>query len=566
MRFIFKIWILCQVVNKRDLGEVMVKSEEIVREFLNLGVHLTNDALERMSDFSHEEIEKVLSELEGRENRPSIITDDVFSRFLSSDETLSSEDSIDVDGCENRTLGGESLESSPQRDDKYNGILEEDSIVARGGEGFEGKVEVLRNVTGESSSEGTVDDFVELFNDRYDQLSSIVRAREGFQSYTQMENIVRHEGDQVNLVGLVNEKRRTRKNDAWIVVIEDPTGKAVIYVKDSQRNEKVIEDVERVVTDELIGVKAKVPDNLKSGKRNPLVWGNEIFFPDIPISKARQSSTENQSREEASGYAVLISDLHVGSSEFLPGAFNKFIKWINGSAGNSKQREMAEQVKYLLIAGDLVDGIGIYPGQQKELDIESIREQYEKVAELLSRVPDDIVIIASPGNHDAVRLAEPQPALYTEVASPLREINVKLVGNPALLSIEGVKFLMYHGMGFDDLISADPGLDREDAAQPMKEVMRRRHLAPIYGEPMGGRTPIAPEQKDYLVIDEIPDVLHCGHLHKYGCAEYRGVLMVNSATFQAQTSFMKRQGVDPTPGHVPLVDLETREARAINFA
>ena len=83
---------------------------------------------------------------------------------------------------------------------------------------------------------------------------------------------------------------------------------------------------------------------------------------------------------------------------------------------------------------------------------------------------------------------------------------------------------------------------------------------------MGGRTPIAPEKEDYLVIDEVPDVLHCGHLHRYGCGEYRGVLMVNSATFQKQTIFMKRQGIVPTPGRVPIVNLETREARAINFA
>ncbi len=251
---------------------------------------------------------------------------------------------------------------------------------------------------------------------------------------------------------------------------------------------------------------------------------------------------------------------------FLPKVFDKFLEWLNGSAGNKRQRELANQVKYLIIAGDLVDGIGIYPGQQEELKIENIRDQYERVAELLSKVPDDIHIIATPGNHDAVRLAEPQPALYSEVADPLREINVQLVGNPTLLNIEGVKFLIYHGMGFDDLFSAIPDLDREDVVRPMREVLKKRHLAPIYGEPMGGKTPIAPEKEDYLLIDEVPDVLHCGHLHRYGCKEYRGVLMINSATFQEQTTFMKRQGVVPTPGRVPIVDLETKEARTINFA
>jgi len=41
----------------------------------------------------------------------------------------------------------------------------------------------------------------------------------------------------------------------------------------------------------------------------------------------------------------------------------------------------------------------------------------------------------------------------------------------------------------------------------MNEMLKLRHLSPIYG----GRVSIAPEKKDHFVIDEIPDILHCGH-------------------------------------------------------
>lgn len=542
----------------------MAESTDVVKKFLNLGMHMTRNAFDRVNDISDEEIELVISDLEEREDRPTILTDKVVSQILSSEETIPSEDP-GASGCGTVLENEDSIDDRNRRNEKYSEVLEEGEVIIRNGDSDSGKVEILKNITGKSTSEGTVEDFVDLFRDRFEKLRDVLRAREGFTSYTMIENIPRHEGDQINLVGLVNEKRETRKNDAWLVELEDPSGKAVVYVKDSKRNEDIVKDIERTVTDEVIGIKAQVPDDLDSGNRNPLVWGNEIYYPDIPISQARNKNIEEE-KNDRSGYAVLLSDLHVGSGEFLPGAFKKFLKWINGSAGNEEQRKIAENVKYVLIAGDLVDGIGVYPGQKKELEIEGIREQYERVADLLSKIPEDIVVIAAPGNHDSVRLAEPQPALYTDVASPLREIDVKLVSNPSLLSIEGMKFLMYHGMGFDDLIAADPELDRENMEKPLVEVMRRRHLAPIYGEPMGGRTPLAPEHEDHLVIDEVPDVLHCGHLHKYGCCEYRGVLMINSATFQAQTKFMKRQGVDPTPGHVPIVDLETKEVRAISFA
>ena len=116
------------------------------------------------------------------------------------------------------------------------------------------------------------------------------------------------------------------------------------------------------------------------------------------------------------------------------------------------------------------------------------------------------------------------------------------------------------------MISADSSLDREDSAKPMIKALKKRHLAPIYGEPMGGRCPHAPEEKDYLVIDEVPDVFHCGHLHVYGCERYRGVTVVNSATFQGRTSYMKRRGVVPTPGRVPIVDLQTNQVQKLRFA
>lgn len=535
----------------------LAEASEVVHKFMSEGMHITPKALEIMLDESDSAVGRVLANLGGRKDRPSIVTEEIVSQILSSEETIPS--TTPKPPSESDEGAAEVKEKSARKP-----LEAESKISEEGREKGPDEVKIIKDITGTSTSEGKVEDFIQLFRDRYEKLSSIIRSREDFQNYTELGNVVRREGDMVNLVGLVNSKRETRKKDAWIIELEDPSGKAVVYVKDSERNEEVIEKIGKVVTDEVIGVRAKVPGELRSGGRSPLVWGNEIVWPDVPLSSSPSFAQAQQA--EASGYAVLISDLHVGSAMFLPEVFEKFLEWLNGSAGNRRQKEMAKQVKYLIIAGDLVDGIGIYPGQQKELKIENVREQYEKVTDLLSRVPKDIHIIAAPGNHDAVRLAEPQPALDSAVVNPLRETDIQLVGNPAFLTIEGVKFLIYHGMGFDDLISADSDLDRENVVLPMEEALKRRHLAPIYGEPMGGRAPIAPEEEDYLVIDEIPDVLHCGHLHRYGCDEYRGVLMVNSATFQEQTIFMKRQGITPTPGRVPVVNLETKEARTINFA
>ncbi len=118
-----------------------------------------------------------------------------------------------------------------------------------------------------------------------------------------------------------------------------------------------------------------------------------LYRPDIRIDNAPFKS-------EQPGKAVFISDTHVGSDTFLEPAWNRFADWLADS-----------DYSYLLIAGDLVDGIGIYPGQDAELHIKNIYEQYDAFGAMMQDLPSRMKIIISPGNHDVVRGAEPQPVL-----------------------------------------------------------------------------------------------------------------------------------------------------------
>ena len=42
------------------------------------------------------------------------------------------------------------------------------------------------------------------------------------------------------------------------------------------------------------------------------------------------------------------------------------------------------------MVGDSIDGVGIYPGQEKDLKIKDIKEQYVKLAEYYKRIPKHI--------------------------------------------------------------------------------------------------------------------------------------------------------------------------------
>ena len=68
-----------------------------------------------------------------------------------------------------------------------------------------------------------------------------------------------------------------------------------------------------------------------------------------------------------------------------------------------------------------------------------------------------------------------------------------------------------------------------------------------------------------MVVDQVPDVFHVGHVHTYGELTYRGTLLLNSGTWQAQTSFQSNMGLDPTPSIIPILDLSSLKAIRRNF-
>jgi DNA polymerase II small subunit len=107
--------------------------------------------------------------------------------------------------------------------------------------------------------------------------------------------------------------------------------------------------------------------------------------------------------------------------------------------------------------------------------------------------------------------------------------------------------------------------DRASYDEPhraMYELLRKRHVAPQYG----GKNRLAPEERDYLVMDEVPDVFHTGHVHKLGYGKYHNVLAINSGCWQAQTAFQKSVNIDPDVGYAPILRLDTHELTVRDFA
>ena len=390
---------------------------------------------------------------------------------------------------------------------------------------------IIKDTSNKSYTNGDIGNLIEYFQSRYNKLSGILSKRPELRTFQKINELNEDQTD-LNLILMITEIRTT-KNGHYLLECEDDTGSITLLI--SKDNAELMESAVKLMKDEVIGVIAE------RRKGNDLAICQRIIDPGVP----------RMPKKDMDFGVVFTSDIHIGSTTFLDDAYSRFIKWINGDFGNEEQMEMANNVKYMIVGGDIVDGIGVYPNQDAELAIKDITAQYDEAARFLGDVRSDVKIIITPGNHDASRVAEPQPAVPEKYAKSLYELkNTEFISNPGVVSLDGINVLIYHGRGIDDMVMGPNEFSHERNDLVMKEFLNKRHLAPLYGE----RTPLASELEDHLVIDQVPDVLHTGHVHINTYTNYKGIHCINSGTFQTQTEFQKIHNIMPTPAEVPILN------------
>ncbi|MFX0138422.1 MAG: DNA-directed DNA polymerase II small subunit [Candidatus Hodarchaeota archaeon] len=498
--------------------------KEIIEILLNSGLEITPDALDYLS-FQNNPVNflnKIIEKLKRMSNNSVFITLDLIKQLISEKKYIDA-----------------------KLDDEKRIISEKSSFESKVKD-IEPDIEIIKDPTGRLYGKGQVEDFRDLFRSRYKKIYLLLMERSDVKGSTSILEAKKLKDQEITIVGIIQEKRETSSKNIYLEM-EDFSDNISVLIPHKEK--ELINKALRVLPDEVICVKGSI-------WKNDIFMANEIIFPDT-------RNKNHNKLAEIPIYIALISDTHFGSKQFLKEKFQNFIDWINGKSGNEEQREIAAQLKYIIIAGDIVDGIGVYPSQKEDLELININKQYETAANYLKQIPEYIKIIVIPGgSHDAIRKALPHPAIPKKYARQLYELkNVIMLGNPTMVQIHGVQFLVFHGDSFDDIISSIPGLTYEHPEKAMQELLIARHLAPSYGQ----KTGISPEIEDWMVIDEVPHVIHCGHVHINGYKEYKGVKLINSGCFQSLTSFQKEKGIRPTPGMVPIINLETLKVKILTF-
>lgn len=395
---------------------------------------------------------------------------------------------------------------------------------------------VLGHAVAENRKGSGVKDIVNLFSQRYDKIHKILRYQCGFKRTHTIKEALKDKRNyhKYNLIGMVVSKRKT-KSGGLMVNIEDKSGNLDVFVRAEDSAS------ETIVNDDVLGITGSF------GKDSDIFWVDRVQFGDIAPKH------QNKGGEYYDPVSIaFISDIHMGSKYFLEDTWDKMMKWLN-------EAELAKNIKYLVMAGDVCDGIGIYPNQENNLIFDNAYDQYEFCARKLDELPDHITPVILPGNHDAVRPAQPQPMLEPTIQ---QQFNSTIhVGNPARIELNGIDVLAYHGQGMDDLIPQIDHITYENSVEGMKEMLKKRHLTPQWGE----RSALSPELTDEMVIETPPDIFITGHTHSHAFEWYRGVPLVVSSTMQGQTDFMNMLGYASQKGHLTIYNIQNREAKVVSF-
>ncbi|HZA07264.1 MAG TPA: metallophosphoesterase, partial [Nitrososphaeraceae archaeon] len=189
------------------------------------------------------------------------------------------------------------------------------------------------------------------------------------------------------VAGLLMSKHS--KKNGLEITIDDHTGTLSALAL----NEELKRQVSMLALDQMVMLEV---ENIIKGGQGFII--KNLASPDIPDHIPNKSKSES--------YAILISDLHVGSKYFLEAEFVRFLNWLS-----STNDEIVRKIRFVCIGGDLIDGIGIFPNQDRELLEMDTGKQMTHAIDLLTKIPKHIKVFLIPGNHDPGRRALPQPSI-----------------------------------------------------------------------------------------------------------------------------------------------------------
>jgi len=199
---------------------------------------------------------------------------------------------------------------------------------------------------GESRGLSNLEGITNLFINRYENLKEIFIKQGGFHPSGSIKEIKREfrtinsSNRKYQIIGMVSEMKRT-KSGGKMITLEDSSSQVRVFI----RKEDPASD--SLLMDDVIGIRGSFE---KDGK---WIWADEVQYADILVNH------QNKGGDDIDPFSIaFLSDLHMGSKYFLEDTWDKMMKWF-------KEDELSKNIKYLVLSGDCVDGVGLSKSREE---------------------------------------------------------------------------------------------------------------------------------------------------------------------------------------------------------
>ncbi|NHJ33154.1 MAG: hypothetical protein FK732_09840, partial [Asgard group archaeon] len=331
----------------------MAKKRDLVRELLDRHCLITPESYEILEDLDADivDIDKLAEALKDE----IVVTPDKLREALASYEELLSEGSLAVGEPseiiekkpEVKIPTAKSDEIETKEEIKHTPSIKAPKTDFKPiGKKIKANINVLQESSGKTTIEGKIGDFRKYFTSRYKQLSRILRKRgdvSGSISIRDLEKAKLEENERITIIGIVTNKR-TLKNGGLLLEFEDNTGRLTATIP--AKMQELLVKAGALLEDQIAGFYGRFYEDM--------FILDDFVFPDIPITSSKSTINDPIS-------VCMTSDLHIGSKEFLEDSFKDLLDFLNGKVDDPYQQTLASQIKYLIINGELVEGIGVYP-------------------------------------------------------------------------------------------------------------------------------------------------------------------------------------------------------------
>lgn len=278
-------------------------------------------------------------------------------------------------------------------------------------------------------------------------------------------------------------------------ILSDTKDTLIKQLKQSPKNIKDLASILEIDEDEIVDIIKNLSEKSTpisiTNNGNVELHNNYIIPLESKHEKIDDLYTENQNEFSVG----IIGDTHIGSKTCDIDALNRFYDYVKNN-----------DIKYVLHAGDMTDGIGIYSGQQYEQSYIGLDQQANACIKFYPK-RNDVTTITIVGNHDYSFIQKSGTDIIHHIS--LRRSDIKCCGiYQGVVNINGVRFKLHH---------PDGGLSYSISYKI---------------------------QKFLESMSDKPDVFIVGHYHQSLVIHgYNSVpLAMMPGSFQRETSFSTRKG------------------------